>query len=131
MSDSKDKLEKLENRFSNSEQLFLQQQKLNHDEQLIGNMQKYTETTEERKTRAQDAYYNLHDIAQRHNVKLTRSFNIDDDPEEMEEEYKMHKQRMNKTNQVKLYEQILLIIVCGAKFINEKYNLFEFKPIIL
>ena len=96
-------------------------------EKLVNDVEKYVETKEERRARARDAYSNLQDLVERYGVKLSRHFSIDDDPDEMEAEYTMHKERRNKTNQVKFYKQILLNIVCGAEFLNEKYNPFEFK----
>ncbi|CAH6420328.1 Hypothetical protein MVR_LOCUS102 [uncultured virus] len=45
----------------------------------------------------------------------------------MEAEIKIHKERRNKENQVKFYKRILLNVCCGAEFLNEKYNPFEFK----
>lgn len=96
-------------------------------EKLVADVQKYVETPEERRARAREEYSNLQDLVQKYNVTLTRSFSINDDPDEMKAEYDMHKERRNKNNQVKFYKQILLNIVCGAEFLNERYNPFEFK----
>lgn len=96
-------------------------------DKLIGNLEKFAETPEEKRARQRDAYSQLQDLVQKYNVKLTRHFNIDDEPDEMEEEVKMHKDRRHKSNQVKFYKQMLLNIVCGVEFINDKYNPFEFK----
>lgn len=96
-------------------------------EKLVADVQKYIETPEERRARAREAYSKLQDLVEKYQIKLTRPFSIDDDPDEMEAEYSMHKERRNKNNQVKFYKQILLNIVCGAEFLNEKYNPFEFK----
>jgi hypothetical protein len=96
-------------------------------ERLVDDIEKYVETPEERRARARDAYSSLQDLVERHDVKLTRRFTIDDDPDEMEAEIKMHRERRNKHNQVKFYKQILLNVVCGAEFLNDKYNPFEFK----
>jgi len=96
-------------------------------ENLIEDIPKYIETAEERRARARDAYSNLQDLVDKYKIKLNKPYSIDSDPDEMEAEYKMHKDRRNKNNQVKFYKQIMLNIVCGAEFINEKYNPFEFK----
>ena len=69
----------------------------------------------------------MQDLVEKYDVKLTKTYTIDSDPLEMEEEYKMHKEKRNKNNQVKFYKQVLLNIVCGAEFVNDKYNPFEFK----
>ena len=94
---------------------------------LIDDVERYVETPEERRARAREAYSKLQDLVDKYEVKLTRKYSIDDDPDELEAEYKMHKERRNKTNQVKLYKNILLTIVSGTEFLNDKYNPFEFK----
>lgn len=96
-------------------------------EKLIGDVQKYIETPEEKRARQRDAYSNLQDIKIKYGIELSKDYNIDDDPDEMEAEYTMHKERRNKTNQVKLYKSILLNIIFGAEVINDKYNPFEIK----
>lgn len=96
-------------------------------EKLIADPVKYEETAEERRARARDAYSNLQDLVEKYQVKLSRRFTLDDDPDEMEAEYKMHRERRNKTNQVKFYKQVLIGVVSGAEFLNEKYNPFEFR----
>ena len=96
-------------------------------DKMVGNVDKYAEIGEDRRGRARDAYSKLQDLVERYGVKLTREFTIDDDPEEMEEEFKMHKERRNKSNQVNFYWQVLFGMVAGAEFLNEKYNPFEFK----
>lgn len=82
---------------------------------------------EERRARARDAYSKLEELVDKYGVKLSKKYTIDDDPDEMEAEYKMHHNRRNKSNQVKFYKQILLGVVTGLEFLNEKYNPFEFK----
>ncbi len=89
--------------------------------------EKYVETAEERRARAREEFTKLEDLVEKYGVTLTRRFTVNDDPDEMAEEYKMHKDRRNKNNQVKFYKQILLNVVCGAEFLNDKYNPFEFK----
>ncbi|AQN68262.1 hypothetical protein [Saudi moumouvirus] len=96
-------------------------------DQLVGDIDKYIETPEEKRARAREAYSKLQDLVEKYGVKLTREFTIDDDPDTMEAEYDMHKERRNKTNQVKMYKQILLTIISGTEFLNEKYNPFEIK----
>lgn len=96
-------------------------------ESLVGDIQKYVETAEERRARAREAYSKLQDLVDKYKVKLSKPFGIDDDPDEMEAEYQMHKDRRHKNNQVKFYKQILLNIVCGVEFLNEKYDPFAFK----
>lgn len=96
-------------------------------EKLIDDIEKYAETPEEKRARARDAYSQLQDLVEKYNIKLTRPFTIDDDPDEMEEEARMHRERRHKNNQVKFYKNILLNIICGVEFLNDKYNPFEFK----
>ncbi|AVL94753.1 hypothetical protein ma367 [Moumouvirus australiensis] len=96
-------------------------------DQLVGDIDKYIETPEEKRARGREVYSKLQDLVDKYNVKLTREFTIDDDPDIMEAEYDMHKERRNKTNQVKMYKQILLTIISGTEFLNEKYNPFEVK----
>lgn len=96
-------------------------------EKLVGNVQKYVETPEEKRARARDEYSKLQDLVEKYGVTLTRQYTIDDDPDEMKAEYEMHRARRNKSNQVKFYKQILLNIVCGIEFLNEKYDPFAFK----
>lgn len=96
-------------------------------EKLVGDVQKYIETPEEKRARARDAYGTLQDLKEKYGITLTRNYTIDDDPDEMDAEIKMHKDRRHKHNQVKFYKQILLNIVCGVEFLNDKYNPFEFK----
>lgn len=96
-------------------------------DKLIRNAEKFAETPEERRARQRDAYSQLQDLVQKYGITLTRRFTVDDDPDEMEEEVRMHKERRHKTNQVKFYKQVLLNVVCGIEFLNDKYNPFEFK----
>lgn len=88
---------------------------------------KQVETNEEKRARSREAYSNLQSLVEKYNVKLSKPFTVNDDPDEMEAEYKMHKDRRAKNNQVKFYKQILLNIVCGIEIVNDKYNPFEFK----
>lgn len=96
---------------------------------LVADVERYIETPEERRARSREVYANLQDIAKKYpdEVCLSRHYSIDDDPDEMEAEYKMHKDRRDKRNQVKFYKGILLNIVSGVEFVNGKYNPFEFK----
>lgn len=96
-------------------------------EKLINNVNKYAATKEEERARSREMYSRLQDMVEKYNVKLTKEFTIDDNADEMEAEYKMHRERRDKKNQVKFYKQVLLNIVCGAEFVNDKYNPFEFK----
>lgn len=88
---------------------------------------RYVETAEERRARARENYTKLMDLKEKYNIKLTKEFTPNDDPDEMEDEYNMHRDRRNKNNQVKFYKQILLNVVSGAEFLNDRYNPFEFK----
>ncbi len=96
-------------------------------DKLVDDIEKYIETPEEKRARARESYAKLQDLVVKYNVNLSRSYSINDDPDEMEAEYKLHKDRRNKENQVKWYKRILITIVSGAEFVNEKYNPFEFK----
>lgn len=97
------------------------------DEKLIGNKKKYAETPEEKRARARTNYSKLQDLVENHGVRLTRHFTISDDPDEMEAEYDMHKERRDKKVQVRFYKNTLLTIVCGIEFLNDKYDPFAFK----
>lgn len=106
----------------------VQQQFLPNNGQFVEVVEtKYVETAEERRARARENYCKLQDLVEKYNVVLTRNFTINDDPDEMQEEYDMHKNKRNKNNQVKFYKQILLNVVSGAEFMNDRYNPFEFK----
>jgi hypothetical protein len=96
-------------------------------DKLVSNVKKYSETPEEKRARAREAYSKLQDLVERYHVSLSKYYSIDDDPDEMEAEYAMHKARRDKTNQVKFYRNMLLNIVCGIEFLNEKYDPFAFK----
>lgn len=96
-------------------------------EKLVNDVQKYIETPEERRARAREEYSKLQDLVEKYHIVLSRPYTIDDDPDEMKAEYDMHKGRRNKNNQVKFYKRVLLNIVCGAEFLNEKYDPFAFK----
>lgn len=89
---------------------------------VFGNsVKKCGETNEQRRVRALDAYSKLQDLVERYGVKLSRHFSPDDDPDEMEEEYIMQTDKKNKTNHVKFLKQVLLNIICGAEFLNQRY----------
>jgi hypothetical protein len=96
-------------------------------DELVADTQKHIETPEEKRARSREMYYKLQDLVERHGIKLSRFYTIDDDPDIMEEEYKMHKERRNKNNKVKFYKNILLNIVSGVEFLNDKYDPFAFK----
>ena len=85
------------------------------------------ESLEDRRARATTNLAELQILVEKHGVQLTREYTRHDDPDEMEAEIKIHKERRNKENQVKFYKRILLNVCCGAEFLNEKYNPFEFK----
>ena len=87
----------------------------------------YVETAEEKRARSREEHTKLQELVEKHNVKLTKKYTIHDDPDEMKEEYDMWMDKRNKNNQVKFYKNVLLNIVCGAEFLNGKYNPFEFK----
>src|SRR3984885_8775699 len=96
-------------------------------ENLIGNLEEYRETPEEKRARSRDAYYELQDLVEKYNIKPSKPYTIDSDPDEIETEIKMHKERRHKSNQVKFYKGMLINIVSGIEFMNEKYDPFEFK----
>jgi hypothetical protein len=82
--------------------------------------------TGSRRARARENLSRLQELAEKYHIKLTREYTLDDDPEEMEAEYKIHKEKRDRVNQIKFYKQILLNIVYGIEFLNERYNPFEF-----
>ena len=85
------------------------------------------ETVEQRRARAREAYSNLQDLVERYGVKLSRNYTIDDDPDEMEEEYKSNRDKRHKNNQIKFYQRVLLNVIAGVEFLNDKYDPFSFK----
>lgn len=85
------------------------------------------ESDEDRRARARENYTKLLDLQEKYNVKLTRSYTINDDPDDMEDEYNMQKNRRNKNNQIKFYKQTIYNVCSGIEFLNENYNPFEFK----
>ena len=59
--------------------------------------------------------------------ELSKSYNFDSAIEEMEYEYELLKSFANKRNGVKLYKNILLNVVSGVEFMNDKYDPFDFQ----
>lgn len=94
---------------------------------LIDDVEKYVETPEEKRARAREEYTKLQDLVERYDVELTRHYSIDSDPDEMHEEFEMHRSKRRKHNKIKFYKSLLLNCVCGIEFVNGKYNPFEFK----
>jgi hypothetical protein len=85
------------------------------------------ETPEEKRARAREIYCELEDLKKKHGITLTRNYTSFDDPDEMQAEYIMQKEKRNKYIQVKFYKQILLGIVSGVEFLNTKYDPFDIK----
>lgn len=83
------------------------------------------ETAEERRARSREAYAKLQSIEKK--VDLFRKYTVDSDPDEMEHEYKIHKNAQSKTNKINFCKSMLLNIVCGIEFLNTNYNPFDFK----
>ncbi|AEQ60635.1 hypothetical protein [Acanthamoeba polyphaga mimivirus] len=96
-------------------------------DRLIGDIEKYIETPEEKRARAREAYAKLEELVENYSVQLSRTYTIDDDPNELEAEYQMQKDKRSKKTQVQFYKQILLNIVCGAEYLNETYDPFKIK----
>jgi hypothetical protein len=84
-------------------------------------------TANEKRAKGREMYHKLIDLEKKHGIELTRTFNVNDDPEEMEEEYMMHRKARDRNMQVKFYKQILINMSCGAEFVNDKYNPFDFE----
>jgi hypothetical protein len=85
------------------------------------------EKPEERRQRARETLSKLQELVAKSQVKLSREFTVDDDPNEIEKEYTMHKDIIDKNNAVKFYKQILLNVCCAAEFFNEKYDPYGIK----
>lgn len=96
-------------------------------ETLIADVPKYVETPEQRRSRAMDAYSELQDLVEKYGVKLNKDYTVDDDPDVMEAEIAIHRNRRHKANQVKFYKNMLINIISGVEFLNDRYNPFEFK----
>ncbi|BCS83092.1 hypothetical protein QLL95_gp1031 [Cotonvirus japonicus] len=94
---------------------------------LIENVEKYIETPEEKRARARDAYAQLQELVEEHGVELNKKYSIDDDPDELEAEYKMQRDKRNKKNKVKFYKGVLINIISGVELLNEKYDPFAIK----
>lgn len=91
-------------------------------------------TPEERRVRAREAFVKLQNLEERYKIKLTKPYTIDSDLDEMEEEYSLHMEQIEKNNEqieknnkIKFYKQILLNVVCGVEFLNQKYDPFGYK----
>lgn len=112
-----------------SKKTFLKQvEKKVHDEHhIVKNPKLLAETPEERRIRGREIYAKLHDLAEKHGIVLSRTYHIDDNPDEMEEEYKMHNDRAIKKAQVNWYKRILLTIISGVEFLNTSYDPFKLK----
>lgn len=95
--------------------------------QLVDNIKNLAETPEERRARQRTIYAKLQDLVANKNVVLYQKFTIDSDPDIMEEEYKLHENRRKKTNQVKFYKNILINVISGIEFLNDKYDPFDIK----
>jgi hypothetical protein len=87
----------------------------------------FAETSAERRTRAIKAYNKLQDLVEKYEVKLTRPYTINDDPNEMEEEYIMHKEYCDRKNHVRMYKNILFSTICGLEYLNEKNGPYLFR----
>jgi len=97
------------------------------DTKLIDNTKKFIETPEEKRARQRTNYAKLQDLVTKKNVTLYQKFTIDSDPDIMEEEYKLHENKRKKENQVKFYKNILINVISGIEFLNDKYDPFDFK----
>lgn len=85
------------------------------------------ETKEEKEARTRDVLFRLFNLSEKYKIKLIKNYTFNDDPDEIEKEYQMHKNKIHKDNQVKFYKQVLLNIVCGIEFLNEKYDPYQLK----
>ena len=84
-------------------------------------------TPEEQRARRRTAFAQLEDLVKRYKIKLTQKYTINSDPIDMEEEFKMQRERRHKNNKIKWYKGILLNGVFGIEFLNETYDPFSFK----
>ena len=66
-------------------------------------------------------YYDLQDLVEKYNIKLTQNYTLDSDPLEMKEEYLRHKEICLKNNQKKLCKQILFNYIIIREFLDEKF----------
>jgi hypothetical protein len=88
---------------------------------------KRNETPEEKRKRAYDVYRKLKELEQNHSVKLTKTYYVTDDPDEMQVEFDFQKALRDKRNAVKLYKNFLMNSVYAVEFFNERYDPFDFK----
>jgi len=82
------------------------------------------ETPEERRARSREAHCTMEEL-KRKGVIFSRNYTTFDDPDEMEAEIAMQRERKNKQLQVKFYKQIMMGVVSGAEFLNAKYDPFD------
>jgi hypothetical protein len=96
-------------------------------DKLIENPIKFEETPEERRARQRTAYMKLKQLVKQNGIVLTKTYTMDSDPNEMEEEVKLHTEMRHRENSINFYKRVLLNIVIGVEFLNERYDPFSFK----
>lgn len=85
------------------------------------------ETPEERRSRQRVAYAQLQKLQKDHKVSLTREFNQYDDPDDMEAEYRLHRDQRKKEVSVNTYGRAILTIISIIELANSKFDPFSIK----
>lgn len=80
----------------------------------------YTETRNKRSQRARTAYLQLHRL-QDMGVELTRRYTVYDDPEEMELEYRIHKERHERRINENKREHMIVNICLGLGYLYDRF----------
>lgn len=87
----------------------------------------YGETPAQRRKRQREAYVKLRYLKEHHGIRLTREYDRNDDPEEMEEEYNLQYAYYNKTTKVQNYQKNLCNALSFIEMLNDsKLNPFDF-----
>lgn len=87
-----------------------------------------TETSYERRQRARFAYFELCELKEKYNVVLTRSYSILDDPEEMELEYRIIRERLDRKYQEQRQRQAhtyVALALCLGGYIYDRYGVWD------
>jgi hypothetical protein len=72
--------------------------------------------------RAREIYEKLQNLVNNYGIKLSKNYTVDDDPNEMETEYNIHKDKIKKETNVKFYKQIILSMIMAIEYLTDKYG---------
>ena len=83
-------------------------------------------TEEELILRKLDLLRKLAELQEQHNIVLTKDYTLESDYDMMKYEYELHRGMRDKKNSVKWYRSLLISLITGMEFLNERYNPFDF-----